>query len=82
MKPEVVTPLVGVVNSNISVGTDTAECMDAIMDDPSRAMVRYLQATSQCSGAQIPFTLDFDLTGVLTHLPIVPHICASELGQH
>ena len=45
MKPEVVTPLVGVVNSNISVGTDTAECMDAIMDDPSRAMVRYLQAT-------------------------------------
>ena len=38
--------------------------------------------TSQCSGAQIPFTLDFDLTGVLTHLPIVPHICASELGQH
>ena len=40
MKPMVNTRLVGVAYSSvvISVGTDIAECVDAIVDDPSKAM--------------------------------------------
>ena len=42
IKPRVVTPLVGVADSNtvIYVGTDTADCVD----DPSKAIVRYIGA--------------------------------------
>ena len=58
IKPRVVTPLDGIEDSSmvISVGTDTAECMDALMGDPSKAMVRHLRCTSRYIGAQIHYS--------------------------
>ena len=49
INPRVVTPLVGVADSNrfISIDTDTTDCVDANMDDPSKAMVWYFLCTSQ-----------------------------------
>ena len=59
INPRVAVPLVGVADSNmvISVDTDTAECMDAIMDDPSRAMACHFVRPSRCFSVQICHTL-------------------------
>ena len=66
INPKVAVPLVGVSDSNVvlSVDTDTAECVDATMDDPSsaaddpsRAMVWHFARPSWRIGVQICHTL-------------------------